>query len=61
MGVVEGWVRDFYSVCHLVKRLDRPDGDFLADVLEREEVRFASTATDGRQLRAPTPPSRSMI
>ncbi|KAL1498812.1 hypothetical protein AB1Y20_014117 [Prymnesium parvum] len=40
MGVVEGWIKDFYWACHLVKRLDRPDGDFWAEVIEKEEVRY---------------------
>lgn len=40
-GVVEGWIKDFYSACHLVKRLDRPEGDFWDDVIEKEEVRLS--------------------
>ena len=38
---VASWIHDFFSVCKLVKRLDRAtEGNFLSEVQEREEVRF---------------------
>ena len=38
--MVAGWVVGFFGVCKLIKRLDRADGDFFADVTEREDVKF---------------------
>ena len=38
--MVDGWVKGFFHVCRLVKRLDRAEGDFLKDVAESEAVRM---------------------
>lgn len=35
---VEGWMKGFFHICKLVKRLDRTDGDFLKEVAETEQV-----------------------
>ena len=33
-------MQGFFGICKLVKRLDRPDGDFVKEVAEDEGVRF---------------------
>ena len=38
--MVENWTTSFFSVCKVVKRLDRADGDFIKEIEEAEQVRF---------------------
>ena len=37
---VNSWISDFYNVVKLLKRLDRPEGDFLKEMEEHEDVRY---------------------
>ena len=39
-SMVDGWIKGFFQVTKLVKRLDRAEGDFLKDVSELENVRL---------------------
>ena len=39
-ATVNVWIASFFKTCHIVKRLDRADGDFLSEVAENEDVRF---------------------
>ena len=39
-SMVDGWIKGFFGICKLVKRLDRAEGDFLKDVSELENVRY---------------------
>ena len=39
-AMVDNWIKGFFHVCKLVKRLDRTEGDFLKEVAESEEVRM---------------------
>ena len=39
-AMVDNWIKGFFHVCKLVKRLDRSEGDFLKEVAESEDVRM---------------------
>ena len=39
-SLVDEWIKGFFHVCKVVKRLDRPDGDFLKEIVESETVRY---------------------
>ena len=41
-AMVDAWVKGFFHVTKLIKRLDRAEGDFLKEVVESEAVRVTS-------------------
>lgn len=40
-SMVDSWIKGFFHVTKLIKRLDRSEGDFLKEVSESEQVRIA--------------------